>query len=37
LKVHGFSKKSGYNAEEEAKIYEILTNYEKNLPKASAH
>jgi endoglucanase Acf2 len=37
LKVHGFTKKSGYTAEEEAKIDEILTGYEKNLPKATAH
>jgi hypothetical protein len=37
LKVHGFTKKSGYSAEEEAKIDEILSGYQKNLPKATAH
>ncbi len=37
LRVHSFTKKNGYTAEEEAKIDEILSNYEKNLPKATAH
>ena len=37
LRVHGFTKKTGYTAEEEARIDEILSNYQDKLPKATAH
>ena len=37
MRVHSFTKKSGYTAEEEEKIDNILTNYQEKLPKATAH
>jgi hypothetical protein len=37
LKIRGIEKKTSYSEEEEAKIQEILGEYEKNLPKATAH
>jgi hypothetical protein len=37
LKIRGIEKKKSYTDEEEARIQEILGEYEKNLPKASAH
>jgi hypothetical protein len=37
LKVHGIEKKVAYSEDEEKRIEEILGEYEKNLPKATAH
>jgi peptide alpha-N-acetyltransferase len=39
LRVHGFSKPAGsiYTDEEQAKIEEIMAEYQKNLPRATAH
>jgi hypothetical protein len=37
LKIRGIEKKKSYTDEEEARIQEVLGEYEKNLPKASAH
>jgi len=39
LKLHGFDAKASqkFSEAEEAKIEEILTGYEKNLPKSTTH
>ena len=37
LKIRGIDKKASFTEDEEARIQEILGEYEKNLPKATAH
>lgn len=37
MRIRGIEKKPAYTEEEQAKLSEILGEYEKNLPKATAH